>query len=100
VPWYAPQDPTPREQCPGCGYVTLPERGTSLICPVCFWEDDAFIGDRLDERSVCNKMTLSQGRANFVAIGACEREMLVHVIPSEQRSRFARGSLPAEPTDV
>jgi hypothetical protein len=100
VPWYAPQDPTPREQCPCCGYVTLPERGTSLICPVCFWEDDAFVGDRLDERSICNKMTLRQGRANFAAFGACDRGMLVHVVPTEQRSRFARGPRQVEPTDV
>jgi hypothetical protein len=100
VPWYAPKDPTPREQCPCCGYITLPERGTGLICPVCFWEDDAFVGDRLDERSICNKMTLRQGRANFAAFGACDRGMLVHVVPTERRSRFARGPLPVEPTDV
>ena len=96
VPRYAPKDPTPRQQCPCCGYVTLPERGTSLICPVCFWEDDAVVGDRPDERSLCNKMTLRQGRANFVAFGACDREMLSHVVAPEQRSRFARRSLPAE----
>jgi cysteine-rich CPCC protein len=77
----------------------------SLICPVCFWEDDAFVGNRLDERSVCNKMTLRQARANFVAFGACDREMLPHVVAPEKRSevtvhgvegwkprRFRRGS--------
>ena len=95
VPWYAPKDPTPREQCPCCGYVTLPERGTSQICPVCFWEDDAFVGDRLDQRSRCNKMTLRQGRANFDVFGACDRKMLSHVVAPEERSRFARRSLPA-----
>jgi hypothetical protein len=99
MPWYAPEDPTPREQCPCCGYVTLPERGKSLICPVCFWEDDAFIGDRLDERSLCNKLTLRQGRANFVAVGACDRKSLAQVVTLEHRARFARRPLPGESLD-
>jgi hypothetical protein len=72
----------------------------SLICPVCFWEDDAFVGDRSDERSLCNKMTLRQGRANFAAFGASDREMLIHVVPPEQRSQFARRPLPAESPDL
>ncbi len=92
--WYEPADPTPRQQCPCCGYVTLPERGMSLICKVCFWEDDAFVGGRLDEPSVCNHMTLRQGRANFTAFGACDREMLKHVVPVAERSRYERRSLP------
>ena len=99
MPWYEPADPTPREQCPCCGYVTLPERGMSRICPVCFWEDDAFVGDRLDERSVCNKMTLRQARANFQAFGACDRAMLPHVVPVEQRSQFLFRPLPSEAPD-
>ncbi|TKD13349.1 hypothetical protein E8A74_02045 [Polyangium fumosum] len=88
MPWYAPKDPMPREQCPCCGYVSLPERGMSLICLVCFWEDDAFIGNELDGYSLCNKMTLRQARANFIEIGACDAEMLVHVLPVHERGRF------------
>ena len=72
----------------------MPERGMSLICPVCFWEDDAFIGDRLDERSLCNKLTLRQGRTNFVAIGACDRKSLPQVVAVEHRARFVRRPLP------
>jgi hypothetical protein len=62
MPWYEPADPNPREQCPCCGYITLPERGMSLICPVCYWDDEGFVGDRLGERSVSNKMTLREAR--------------------------------------
>ena len=29
--------------------ITQPERGMSLIRPVCFCEYDAFVGDRLDD---------------------------------------------------
>jgi hypothetical protein len=46
--WYEPKDPSAHERCPCCGYASLPERGMSLICVVCFWEDDAFVGDELD----------------------------------------------------
>ncbi|MDC0748625.1 CPCC family cysteine-rich protein [Polyangium mundeleinium] len=88
MPWYEPKDPTPCEQCPCCGYISLPERGMSLICCVCLWEDDAFIGNELDEYSVCNKMTLRQARANFIAFGACDAEMLMHVLPVHDRGRF------------
>jgi hypothetical protein len=60
----------------------------SLICRVCFWEDDAFIGNELDEYSLCNKMTLRKARANFIEIGACDAQMLVHVLPVHERERF------------
>src|SRR5262245_61007895 len=66
----------------------------SLICHVCFWEDDALVGDRLDEPSVCNHMTLRYGRANFAAFGACDRELLKHVVPTAERSRYDWRPLP------
>ena len=88
--WYEPADPTFREACPCCDYVTLPERGSSLICKVCFWEDDMFSGDQLDEWSMCNGMTLATARANFVAIGACDARMLQHVVSLKQRAMFKK----------
>ena len=94
MPWYSPKDSTPREQCPCCGWVTLPERGTSLICPICFWEDDAFVGNKLDELSICNKLTLCKARKNFELFGACDRKMLNHVLPVEERSVFEYRPLP------
>lgn len=66
----------------------------SLICKVCFWEDDAFVGDQPDEPSLCNHMTLRQARVNFAALGACDALMLPHVVPVAERSRFARRSPP------
>ena len=67
----------------------------SLICPVCFWEDDAFVGNALHVFSDCNKMTLATGRANFAKIGACDSEMLQHVLPAQERERFERRPLDA-----
>ena len=30
-------------KCLCCGYQTLDTRGEYDICPVCFWEDDAYL---------------------------------------------------------
>ena len=86
--WYEPSDPTPRHQCPCCDYVTLPERGGFLICDVCFWEDDGQDVDELDVESGPNHITLRDGRKNFSEFGACERDMLPHVVSISERSRY------------
>ncbi|WNZ57620.1 CPCC family cysteine-rich protein [Microbulbifer sp. MKSA007] len=87
--WYEPEDPTPREQCPYCDYISLPERGNYLICPVCFWEDDGQDIDELDVGSGPNHgITLREGRKNFKDHGACEIEMVKHVVSVEQREQF------------
>lgn len=83
--------------CPCCGCLTLDERGAYDICPVCFWEDDAylvpaeggFVGVRLcgvedeqllDVPSGANHgLTLREGRRNYNEFGACEREMIQYV---------------------
>lgn len=87
--WYEPEDPTPREQCPCCDYISLPERGNYLICPICFWEDDGQDIDQLDKPSGPNHgITLREGRQNFKEFGACEKEMIKHVVPVEERRQF------------
>ncbi len=87
--WYEPDNPsTHLEQCPCCDYISLPERFSYLICPICFWEDDGIDVDRLDSTSGPNHMTLRQGRANFLAFGACDTEMLKNVLPVSNRSAF------------
>jgi hypothetical protein len=87
--WYEPADPTPRHLCPCCDFVTLPERGNYLICPVCFWEDD---GQDLNEADVPSGpnhgLTLREGRANFQRFGACEEAMVEHVASAADRQRF------------
>jgi len=89
IQWYAPEDPTPREQCPCCDYISLPERGNYLICPICFWEDD---GQDIDELNVSSSpnhgITLKQGRENFRNLGACEAEMVKHVISESNRKHY------------
>jgi hypothetical protein len=72
-------------QCPCCDYFALESRGEWDICPVCYWEDEGQILDKLDDCSPANRMTLRQGRLNFLLFGACEREMLEHVLPRDER---------------
>jgi hypothetical protein len=86
--WYEPADPTPRHPCPCCDYVTLPERGNYLICPVCFWEDDGVDIDEPGAYSGPNHMTLQKGRENFRRFGACAKAMVKNVLPAEGRARF------------
>lgn len=89
--------------CPCCGYLTLVERGGYDICPVCFWEDDAYIiigdgeirGIRVD-REVSDEelldvpsganhgITLREGRENYRKFGACEEAMKKHVRPPRE----------------
>ena len=88
--WYSPADPTPRELCPCCDYVSLPERGNYLICPICFWEDDGLDVDQLDEHSAPNKITLREGRANYAKLGVCDERMISNVCSAEERAKFER----------
>jgi len=75
-------------QCPCCDYFTLSARGEYDICPICFWEDDGLDLDRLDIPSGPNHMTLREGRHHFKQFGACDSEMLVHVLPTAERKKF------------
>jgi len=86
--WYEPEDPTPREQCPCCDYISLAERGNYLICPICFWEDEGGDVDELDSYSGPNHMTLRDGRANFKLFGACDDKMKKNVLPENERKYF------------
>ena len=77
-------------QCPCCDHFTLEERGMWDICPVCFWEDDGCDLDDLESLgSGCNHgLTLQQGRDNFRRLGACDSEMIQHVLPEKGRRKF------------
>jgi hypothetical protein len=66
--------------CPCCGHATLKGRGRFDICPICFWEDDGQDGAELDEyRGGPNRVSLAEGRKNFLAIGASDEKDLPHV---------------------
>jgi hypothetical protein len=86
--WFYPEDPTPREQCPCCDYVTLPERGASLICLICYWEDDGQDVGKLDDVSGPNHIPLRKARVNFMTLGVCDSIFKGNVLAAKERSQF------------
>lgn len=90
-------------KCFCCGYLTLGERFAYDICPVCFWEDDAYLvpvdgefrglsfegvteKDLLDIPSGANHgLTLREGRENYLRLGACTEEMVKYVRKPRKR---------------
>ena len=70
-------------RCPCCFCKTLGERDVFDICPVCFWEDDGQDDHDADVvRGGPNGMlSLTQARANYRELGACDAERVAHVRP-------------------
>lgn len=87
-PWYGPNDPTPKEACPCCDYVTLPERGSYLICPVCFWEDDGINLENQEKVSGPNHISLILARSNFAKYGACDPKLTKNVLSAQERKQY------------
>src|SRR6478735_6352156 len=79
-------------RCPCCAYKTLRERGTFQVCAVCYWEDDGqddFDADVM-RGGPNGDLSLTQGRANYMAFGASREEDLPHVrppLPEELRDK-------------
>jgi hypothetical protein len=71
-------------RCPCCGKRTLGERGGYEICPVCFWEDDGQDDHDADivRGGPNGSLSLSEARANYRRIGACEESMVSCVRPA------------------
>lgn len=52
-----------RTNCLCCGCKTIQQRGTFGICPVCFWEDDAYFDfDRFAEPTLFNPVYGTHGQ--------------------------------------
>jgi hypothetical protein len=69
-------------RCPCCHHRTLPERGYD-ICPVCFWEDDGQDDTDADviRGGPNGRLSLTEARANYIRIGACDERCLSAVRP-------------------
>jgi len=80
----------PLEQCPCCGFHSLPHRSEYDVCSVCFWEDDGTTEP--ESRSSPNHMTLGEARENFARVGAVAEAFVGNVV-SDGKDRFPRGKL-------
>jgi hypothetical protein len=81
-------------RCPCCGCRTFEERSAFEICEVCYWEDDGQDDHNADKvkGGPNGSLSLSQARANYLRLGACEERFRDNVrppkpeeIPPEQR---------------
>lgn len=76
--------------CPCCGYKTFREQldGSYDVCQVCFWEDDPIQLDDPNYAGGANRVSLRQGRKNFIEFSVCEIEMIKNVRqPTKEEQR-------------
>ena len=77
--------------CVCCGHLTLDEPpGSHLICPVCFWEDDAVQLRWPDWAGGANKASLIEAQRNFQRLDASDKRSIPHV-------RAAKDDEPVDP---
>ncbi len=76
-------------QCDCCDYFTIPDGSDYEICPVCFWEQDAFGVSEPEEPSGANHgLSLREGRKNFLLFGACAAEFKAIVVAASEREKY------------
>ena len=69
-------------KCPCCGYYTIDDDRTEIIidiCPICFWQYDRVSHTCCDISIGPNKVSLQQGRKNYLEFGACEKRLSGYV---------------------
>lgn len=76
--------------CPCCGCLTFPvaqEEAIAYICPVCYWENNVFLGGPDEASDENHGITLNKARANFQKFGACCIEILPYVRQPKQEEK-------------
>ena len=66
--------------CPCCGYIVFDEfPGSYDICPVCFWEDDAYQLYFVGTDGGANAVSLIEAQVFYFQVGACDPRMVSNV---------------------
>lgn len=87
-----------RFPCVCCGHLTLDQPpGSYLICPVCFWEDDAIQLRWTDYRGGANSPSLIEAQRTYARTGASSEQDLRHVRPPGPEEPLEPGWRPVEP---
>jgi hypothetical protein len=91
--------PVPRSPCPCCGHLVHDDGpGSSLICPVCFWEDDPLQLRWPHYAGGANKVSLVEAQRNYQSVGAKQVERLEHVREPGEDEPVDAGFRPIDPT--
>ena len=67
--------------CPCCGHEVSENTPGSEICPICFWEEDAFQLFFPLAPQGANRCSLAEAQVAFVQFGACDRSACEEVRP-------------------
>ena len=68
-----------KQRCACCSYLTISE--IKEICPVCFWEEDLYQEEHVDDNGGPNLVSLRDAKANFMKFGVMEERFKEHVRP-------------------
>ncbi|WP_313377186.1 CPCC family cysteine-rich protein [Chishuiella sp.] len=64
-------------KCACCDFLTISE--IKETCPVCFWEEDFYQADNMDDANGPNMVSLNIVKKNFKTFGAIEERFKIYV---------------------
>ena len=74
-------------RCPCCDFISLFQKNSFEICPVCFWQDDTLDSEGY---SGANSIKIQEARDNFKKYGACSEDMVENLLPKSLIDKYRR----------
>jgi len=71
-----------KQQCACCLNYTITE--IKETCPVCYWEEDFYQAEHVDDNGGPNLVSLRQAKDNYKSFGAIEERFVNLVRPPEK----------------
>jgi hypothetical protein len=69
-------------RCACCCFFTINE--IKETCPVCFWEEDFYQQENMDDSGGPNLVSLREAKVNYKSFGATEKRFINFVRPPEK----------------
>ena len=63
-----------KARCACCGFFTIKE--IAETCPVCYWEENLYQEENLDDSDAPNYVSLKEAKENFQKFGAKKKELV------------------------
>ncbi|WP_026925417.1 CPCC family cysteine-rich protein [Glycomyces arizonensis] len=86
-----------RFPCPCCGHLVHESAGSSMICPICRWEDDVTQLRWPDYQGGANRTNLLEAQRNFQRFGASDRDAASRARPPREDEPLDAGFRIADP---